>query len=402
MLALMVAASVVVAASARGTSAGSTAVATGGTLTELDYVTNEPSKSLLSGVLNACAKPLGITVKRTSVPGDQLLPLVLRDASSHSLPGLLLVDNPWVGQIAAAKALTPLDTTFFNPKTFYKNILSAGSYKGKLYGVAPGVNALALFYNKDILAAAGIQPPHTWADLKAAAAALTKGTQYGLAFAAPNMEEASFQFEPFMWSNGGNLTNLASPQVVQALQYWVDLVNSGSVPKSVVNWTQLDISDQFAAGHVAMMVNGSWELSILASHPDLHYGIVPVPVPTAAAKPVVPMGGEAWVVPKTNQKMEANANAVLKCLFKTKNVVKVTAAGSYVPSQPAVAAVAVKQKPALKAFADEVATARSRTAVLGSRYPTVSQALWTAIQAALVGTKSPQDALDAAQKTAGG
>jgi multiple sugar transport system substrate-binding protein len=37
---------------------------------------------------------------------------------------------------------------------------------------------------------------------------------------------------------------------------------------------------------------------------------------------------------------------------------------------------------------------------LGTKYPKISQPLWTAFQAALSGSKSPQDALKAAQSTA--
>jgi len=378
------------------------ATAPGGTITELDYVTNEPSHTLLGNALTACGKTLGITISRTSVPGANLLPQVLRDAANRSMPGLLLLDNQTVQQVAATGALAPLTSLGITSKGFYNSVVTAGSYKGKLYGLASGVNALALFYNKTLLSAVHMSPPTTWQQLRLDAARLTRGHTYGFAYAAPNGEEASFQFEPFMWSNGGDLTKLDGAPTVQALQFWATLLQQGSVPKSVLNWSQLDIGDQFAAGHVAMMVNGSWELASLDADKDLRYGVVPIPVPHASAKPVVPMGGEAWVIPHTDTTTERNAAAVLKCMLTGANVLKITGASAYVPSQPALTAVAVRHNPALAPFAAEIATARSRTAVLGPRYPVVSQALWTAIQEALVGSKTPSAALQQAQAQASG
>ena len=50
-------------------------------------------------------------------------------------------------------------------------------------------------------------------------------------------------------------------------------------------------------------------------------------------------------------------------------------------------------------FAKETATARSRATQYGANYPKVSQALWTAIQAAITGTSSVSSALTQAQST---
>ena len=77
--------------------------------------------------------------------------------------------------------------------------------------------------------------PTTWDELKAAAAKLTQGGRYGVAFSAIASYEGTWQFLPFMWSNGGDETDIASPQVAGALQMWVDLVDSGSASRSVRN-----------------------------------------------------------------------------------------------------------------------------------------------------------------------
>ena len=143
-------------------------------ITALDYYTDEPEHSQWGEVLTACGKSAGVTVEQTSVPGASLIPKVLQQASSRTLPDLLMLDNPDMQQIAQTGALTPLDQYGIDSSGFAKGILSAGTYKGKVYGLAPDVSTVSLFYNKDMLSKAGVSVPRTWDELKAAAAKLTR------------------------------------------------------------------------------------------------------------------------------------------------------------------------------------------------------------------------------------
>ena len=79
-----------------------------------------------------------------------------------------------------------------------------------------------------------------------------------------------------MWTNGGDETDLTSPEVAEALQLWKDLVDDGSASKSVVNWKQADVNDQFIAGKAAMMLNGPWQIPALDEGQDqLRRGALP-------------------------------------------------------------------------------------------------------------------------------
>ena len=53
-------------------------------------------------------------------------------------------------------------------------------------------------------------------------------------------------------------------------------------------------------------------------------------------------------------------------------------------------------------FAQETQNSRARTIEYGANYPKVSQAIWTAIQAAITGTASVSSALQTAQGTVSG
>ncbi len=380
----------------------STAPGSGGPVTEIsvvDYYNNEPDKSVIGDTLTACGTQSGVTIKRETVPGKSLIAKVLQQASSKTLPDVLMLDNPDLQQIAGTGALAPLSDFNISTEGYPEGILSAGTYKDQVYGLAPTVNTIALFYNKDVLAQAGITPPTTWEELKTAAAALTAGDQYGLAFNANATYEGTWQFLPFMWSNGGDEKNIATPESAEALQLWTDLVKSGSVSSSALNWTQADVNDQFIAGKAAMMVNGPWQIPVLDKQAALQYGVVNIPVKDAGQTPVGPLGGEVWTVPQTgNKEKQAKAAQVVACMNSDENQLAMAKARNTIPSKTKVAAQFAAENPKLASFADLVETARARTGQLGEEWPDQATKIYTAIQRALTDQASPADALKQAQE----
>jgi multiple sugar transport system substrate-binding protein len=71
---------------------------------------------------------------------------------------------------------------------------------------------------------------------------------------------------------------------------------------------------------------------------------------------------------------------------------------NYIPAIQSTAQTLLKDEPYLQVFTDELNTARARTAQLGTKYPKVSQEIWTAEQLALTGSLTPQAALSQAQQ----
>lgn len=385
--------SLVLAACGDGGSSPSSSGDTVKSLSILDYYNNDPDKSLVQKGLDACAGKLGITIQRETVPGDTLIQKVLQQASSKTLPDVLMLDNPDVQQIAATGALAPLNELGISADGFAKGIVDATSYEGKLYGLAPVVNTIALFYNTQMLADAGVQPPKTWAELKAAAKKLTKPGRYGIAFNANATYEGAWQFLPAMWTNGGDETDLASPQVAEALQLWVDLVQSGSASKSVINWTQGDAKDQFVAGKAAMMVNGPWQIPALQKTPNVKWDVVQFPVNKVGQTPTAPLGGEAWTVPlNKDQAKQQKAADFVKCLSSDENEMAWAKARFTVPTRTALLDQYVKDVPSMKAFTEQVVNARARTGKLGDKWPDAAKVIYQAIALALTGKASAQDA----------
>ena len=399
-LAALTALAVLIGGAAYGaaTSAAASKTTRATTIRVVDYYAVEPDKTIVGGVLNGCGKAVGVKINRDAIPGANLIQKVLQMGASHTLPDVLMLDNPDLQQFAQSGALTPLGNYGISAQGYLKGVVAASTYKGKLYGLQPITNSIALFYNKDLLAKAGVTPPKTWAELRADAKKLTSGSTYGLALSAPATYEGTWQFLPFMWSNGGDERNIATPQVAAALQLLVDMKSDGSMSPSVVTWSQADVDDQFKAANAAMMVNGPWQFPVLNGVTSLHYGVVPIPVPKAGSVPVAPLGGETWTVPNTgNKDHEQLAAKVVQCLNSNRNQLLLGKERQVVPTKLALLPTFVRANPAMKAFSVVVKTARARTGELGANWPKAATKIYTAEQCALTGQGTPEKCLAQAQ-----
>ncbi|WP_432541931.1 sugar ABC transporter substrate-binding protein [Kineococcus sp. SYSU DK002] len=381
-----------------GGSGGGSASSDPGTLRVLDYYNSDPNATLWNDAIEACGTTVGVKISREAVPGETLIQKVLQQSSSKTLPDVLMLDNPDVQQIAESGALAPLDDLGIDSSGVAEGVLKASTYEGKLYALQPVTNTIALFYNKKTLEAAGVTPPTTWDELKAASAKLTAGDQYGFAMSNINTYEGTWQFLPFMWSNGGDEKDINTPETAAALQLVKDLMTSGSLSQSSVNWSQADVADQFAAGKAAMMINGPWNFGTLDATEGLEYGIVPIPVPQAGGKTVSPFGGEAWAIPQSgDQEKMKKAAELVQCLNSDENEVEISLGTGTVPTKPELASQVTSKNPNLQAFADQVPDLRARTGELGPEWPDAATKIYTAVQNALVGGMTPEAALEQAQ-----
>ena len=371
----------------------SPANATVDSLTLLDYYTDEPTTSQVQALADKCGSAIGTKINRTAAPGPSLIQKVLQQASSKTLPDVLMLDNPDIQQIAATGALAPLGDYGIKTDGYASGPVSAATYNGKLYGLQPAANTIAIFYNKDVLAKAGVTPPTTWAELKSIAKTLTVGEQYGFAFNATADFEGAWQFLPPMWTNGGDETKLKDPQVAEALSLWKDLVDSGVSSKSVVTWGQADVNDQFIAGKAAMMLNGPWQIPSLQKA-KVNFGVASFPINKPGQTSTAPLGGEAWTVPQTGNKAKmSKAAEFVKCMNTDENQMQRAKDGGLVPTKLALADKFKTEVPAMAGFVDAVAHARARTGKLGEKWPDTAKVIYTGMQLVLTGKAAPADAM---------
>jgi multiple sugar transport system substrate-binding protein len=337
-----------------------------------------------------------IKLKFTYVPFGELVSRTLQMAAVRKPPGISAIDNPDVLRVAKAGILKDISADVAKMKVWediYAGPKAAVSDGGKVFGMPIGSNSLALYYNKKMLTDAGVTaPPKTWAELTETATKTTKSPVYGIAFSAINDEQATWQWEPFLWSNGGSLTDLGSEKAKEALQLWVDWVKKGVASKEVVNWNQENVPSQFIGGRAATMVMGPWQLSNVKKS-GVDFGIVTIPVPKEGEKPVVPLGGEVWCVLKGDSKVEEAAMKFVAFTQEPERLRKICDTFNYISSIKSVAKQQGEANAELLPFVDQMETARARSQDGGAKYPEISLATRTAIQKALTGQASAEAAL---------
>jgi len=374
----------------------------GGTYTIWDPYPQFDNSSDWVKLLAKCGTDAGVTVKRTGYDTTDLTNKALLAAQQDNSPDVLIIDNPVISTLAEAGALTSTDETKLDTAAMEPNLLGAGQAGGKTYGVPIGANTLALYYNKDLLTKAGVDVASVrdWPSLTAALAKVKAKGKKGITFSAIGTEEGSFQFLPWFWGGGAQLTALDSPQAVSALSLWTDWLKKGYAPNSVINNTQTTSWQEFASGDFAFSENGTWQLAN-AEKLGFSYGIIPVPASGGGTAPA-PTGGEFVSIPvQSKTDRYATSEKLVSCLTSPDNLLATDTTLSYIAPVAAVQDKQVAADAKLKVWVDAVKAAKGRTGDnLGTKYPKISEPLWTAMQAALSGSKSPQDALTAAQSTA--
>jgi multiple sugar transport system substrate-binding protein len=397
---------VVIGATACGSSSGGSASASGGsgsgTYTIWDPYPQFDKSSDWAKLLDGCGSKAGVKVKRTAYDTTDLTNKTLLAAQQGNSPDVLIVDNPVVSTLAEAGVLTTTDENKIDTSAVDPNLLAAGQSGGKTYGTPIGANTLALYYNKKVLKAAGvdISSVKDWKSLTAALAKVKAAGKKGITFSAVGTEEGSFQFLPWFWGSGAKLTQLDSPQAVSALTLWTDWVTMGYAPHDVLQNTQTTSWQEFATGDYAFAENGTWQLAN-AAKAGFDYGIIPVPGISGGTAPA-PTGGEFVTVPVQRQTGRyTTSEKIVTCLTNAANSLTTDTTLSYIAPTAAVQDKQVAGNAALKVWVEAVKAAKGRTSDdLGTKYPKISEQLWTGVQTALSGSKSPKAALTAAQAAA--
>jgi multiple sugar transport system substrate-binding protein len=380
-----------------------TAPAGGGAYTWWDPYPQHDASSAWAKRVNTCGQQAGVTIERTAYDTTALTNQALLAGQEGTAPDVILLDNPAVSTLADAGMLATMSDFGLDTARFDKNLIAAGELDGKAYGIPIGANTLALYYNKKILDDAKVDPASIkdWASLNAALKKVKAAGKKPITFSAIGTEEGSFQFLPWFWGAGAQLTQLDSPQAVEALDLWSSWVKDGTAPNSVISNSQNTTWEEFLTGEFAFAENGTWQINS-AAKADFPTGIVQIPGKDGGVAPT-PTGGEFITVPvqKDTQRYTATKK-ILECMTTPEGLVETgTTFAYYIPSTADGQKAILAKEPSLKPWVEAVQSAKGRTSDnLGTKYPKISEAMWTAVQKALSGAASPADALKEAQAQA--
>ena len=213
------------------------------------------------------------TVVNTRVANGEAPDLLNIDVfADYVADDLLLPAEDWVSDETYAK--------------FYPAFLEQSVIDGTVWAVPDLASARALYYNKDILAAAGVEVPTTWDELTAACEALKAYDPEIYPWGVDmTTDEGQACFAYYIWNNGGDFTDaegnwtLNSAENVEAIEYIIGLVNAGLTNTDPATETRYDNQDMFGAGKVAMMIGpNSIPTYCSVGGYEVNYGVASIPV----------------------------------------------------------------------------------------------------------------------------
>ncbi|MFV2143986.1 sugar ABC transporter substrate-binding protein [Isoptericola sp. G70] len=382
---------------------GASGDAAGGTYTWWDPYPQHDGSSDWEARVQACGEDAGVTIERTAYDTTALTNQALLSAQEGTSPDVILIDNPAVSTLADTGMLTTVDEFGLDTSAIDQNLLDAGVVDGEAYGIPIGANTLSLYYNADVLSDAGVDPASItdWDSLTAALAQVTDAGHKGITFAGIGTEEGSFQFLPWFWGSGADLTDLSSPEAVEALELWKGWLDEGYAPNTVINNSQNTVWEEFLTGDFAFAENGTWQVNS-AAEAEFETGLVQLPGKHGGVAPA-PTGGEFIVAPVQEDAARYDVTRqIVECMTTPEGFVETaTTFAYYVPPTAEGQEQLLAENPDLEPWVEAVQSAKGRTSDgLGNDYPLISEALWTAVQNALSGAATPQEALEAAQADA--
>ena len=243
----------------------------------------------------------GIKVEFRQIQFDDVVSEAMRAYSSDQAPDIIAVDNPEHALFAARGAFLDLTamletSSVIKPENYFPGPLASTMWKGKHYGVPKATNTIALYYNKDMFKAKGLdpaKPPQTWAELMDAARKLTDpaANVYGIAFSAKASEEGTFQFLPWAQMGGASYQNINTDGAVKALDIWKTILDEKLASPDTLTRGQWDSTGTFNSGNAAMAISGPWELDRMVAEAKFDWGVTLLPVPEKGCRTVLFNGG---------------------------------------------------------------------------------------------------------------
>lgn len=312
--------------------------------------------------------------------------------ASGELPDLVILDGCGMASFIQLGLFGDISDADINWDEYMEGPMESTMLDGKHYGIPFATNCTALFYNKDLFDAAGIDYPDentTWDEFHEMAKALTKDGVSGFGNAATNTDEGTFQCLQWLYTAGGSYTDIEDG--VDAYKLMQEMIEDGSWTKECVNWTQSDVNNNFMAGNLAMQQNGPWQIpGIEANAPDLNYGVTVLPKKDADSEQATSiLGGENMGV--VNKDDTSGAEAFLKYYDQTDVMVDAMKQyGSYPPKTEAAKDSYWTDDPIQKAFLTQIDTSIPRGP--SAAWPSYSSAIQTGFQEVMTSAKTPKQA----------
>jgi sn-glycerol 3-phosphate transport system substrate-binding protein len=317
-------------------------------------------------------------------------------------------------------AIVPFDELVKTPddqawlKSFYPAFMENSQTGGKTWGIPFQRSTIVLYYNKEAFKEAGLDPnkaPANWKEMAEFGEKLTKRdasgkvTQWGVQI--PSSGFPYWLFQGLAIENGVNLMNAAGtevyydkPEVIAALQYWVDLVKKYKVhPEGIVEWGTTP--KDFFERKVAMMWTTTGNLTNVKNNAKFDFGVAMLPSGKQRGSPTG--GGNFYIFKKSTPAQREAAFKFIKWVTTPARAAQWGIETGYVAVRADAWDTPVMKQyvagfPAAAVARDQLPFAKAELSTHDNQR--VTKALNDGLQAALLGTKTPEAAMKDAQREA--
>ena len=298
-------------------------------------------------------------------------------------------------------------------KGFYPAFMENSQTGGKTWGIPFQRSTIVMYWNKDAFKAAGLNPdkaPDTWDELVADGRKLTKRdgnnvSQWGVQIPSTGFPYWLFQGittanKVRLMNQAGTETYFDKPAVIEALQYWVDLSRKEKIhPPGVVEWGTTP--KDFFERKTAIIWTTTGNLTNVKANAPFPFGIAMLPAHNGRGSPTG--GGNFYFFKKMSAEKSAAAFKFVKWMTAPERAADWGIKTGYVAVRPD-----AWDTPGMKKYVADfppAAVARDQLKYSVAELSThenqrVTKALNDGLQAALNGTKTPEQAMKDAQQEA--
>jgi multiple sugar transport system substrate-binding protein len=374
--------------------------------------------------LTAKYPELDIQINYTILPYNGAREQMLKAMSNQSNIDLISVDQIWLGEFAEKGYLTDLSNyskTWGRLSNWYESNLDGAVYNDKIFGIWAWTDVRSIWYWKDLLNKAGVDPNslRTWDGYIASAKKLyevlrPEGIQGVELVGGPGSQN---EWYPYLWMLGGSIVeskpnhptkgvywfpSYNSSQGVKALEFFKRLVDSGVKPITI------NFEKEFASRKYAVMLGGSW---LPGSFPSLtkqgfeqQIGMIPMfPVPNENTTTSTVMGGWLLSIPDSSKNKDLTWK-LIETMLEPDILSSMLAEYGYLPTQIPIgegpySGELRKSIPYYDQLISLIEFGHARPNI--AEYPQLADHISEAIDDVYSGKKQPKQALDdAAAKSA--
>ena len=239
-------------------------------------INQQPAMEELIADFNTTYPNVNVSIELTAFP--EYFTKLQTQGASGTLPDVFWMNGPNLQLFASNDLLAPLtpfeDAGLIDPANYPAAMNDIYTFDGVQYGVPKDFDTIALFYNKAILERAGVDAPTadwTWDDYHAASKKISETLGGEGIFGSGDSTRNQENVYPAILSNGGTIidgdkSGYDSPEAIEALQFWADMVADGSSLSPAEN-AETDGFTRFQNGQAGMVWGGNWRVSGLLESP---------------------------------------------------------------------------------------------------------------------------------------